>query len=80
MAKVSKKVIKSVSNKADTSNILKVSFVLEKETKGALRYAEIDASGKIKEYPNVVMGTIYLRKDALGEKKPSNLTIRINLD
>lgn len=78
MAKVSKKVVKS--NKTESSNVLKVSFALEKETKGALRYAEIDTNGKVKEYPNVVMGTIYLRKDALGGKKPNNLTIRIAMD
>lgn len=43
-----------------------LSFAFEKETKGAVRYHEIDKSGKVLESPDeYVVGTLYVRKHVL---------------
>ena len=48
---------------------MKLQFVLEKETKGALRYKEVDSNGEdVNDYK---VGTLYLRKSAfVGSKHP----------
>lgn len=57
-----------------------VHFKLVKETKGALRYQEVDDDGDAKE--DNTIGTLYLRKDALveGSKPPKRLTVTISED
>ena len=53
---------------------MKAKFKLEKETKGALRYTEVDANGE----PTIeLMGTIYLRKSAFPGQKPETLTVTV---
>lgn len=43
-----------------------VNFVLERETKGAVRYQEVDANGNVIVDPlAVAVGTIYFRKSGL---------------
>lgn len=50
----------------------RLTFTLEKETKGTYRYAEV-ADG-----PNPVVGTLYIKKSALTGDAPSTLTVTIN--
>jgi hypothetical protein len=54
-------------------------FVFERETKGAIRYAEVDAAGEIiGDYTQFVIGTLYVRKSALnGDGIPSSLKVKI---
>lgn len=49
-----------------------IKFELEKETKGTVRYSEV---GK-----DQVVGTIYVRKFALPEPFPKNLTVTITAE
>ncbi len=56
-------------------------FTLVRETKGALRYQEIDPTTH-KEHgmydPETVVGTLYIRKQAInGNPYPTNLAITI---
>ena len=52
-------------------------FSFEKETKGALRFQEIDP--KTGEQPdNYLVGTLYLRKAALGGGRPTTLHITVS--
>lgn len=44
---------------------MKVQFVLERETKGALLFKEVDAKGKIIESMyDTKIGSLYIRKDS----------------
>jgi hypothetical protein len=40
-------------------------FRLEKVTKGAVRFQEVDSTGEDVEFANAVVGAIYIRKAAL---------------
>jgi hypothetical protein len=44
--------------------VIEVRFKLEKETKGALRYQEVDEKGEVIEQAWAKIGTLYLRKSA----------------
>ena len=44
-------------------------FSLERETKGAVRYSEVDTE---------IVGTLYIRKAALSEPFPKELTVTIH--
>ena len=50
-------------------------FVVEKETKGAVRYKEVDEAGKDAFAP--VVGTLYVRKSAMPGRVPAKLTVTI---
>ena len=51
-----------------------VTFSFEKETKGAVRYQETDASGvPIKIEDGAKIGTLYVRKSALNGNMPMKL-------
>jgi hypothetical protein len=52
---------------------------LEKETAGAYRYQEIDASGAPVEQVWAKVGTLYVRKTALprGAKAPTMVTLTV---
>ena len=43
---------------------MEVRFKLEKETKGALRYQEVDDTGKAVEQAGNKIGILYIRKSA----------------
>lgn len=45
----------------------KISFIFVAETKGALRYAEINDAGQIVENDKARVGTLYFRKTRFGE-------------
>ena len=48
---------------------------LEKETKGAVRYQEVDSKGE--KLSNYAIGTLYIRKSALTTPYPTSLTVTI---
>lgn len=51
-------------------------FTVEKETKGAVRYAEVDATGKPAFSPQI--GTLYVRKSAMTEGRiPPAITVTV---
>ena len=49
----------------------KLTFTLERETKNTVRYAEIE------ELDTPVIGTLYVRKEFLGDKPPKKLTVTV---
>ena len=59
---------------------MEVRFKLEKETKGALRYQEVDEKGEVIEQAWAKIGTLYVRKSAFecGAAFPPEL--RVTLD
>ena len=58
-----------------------VTFKLEKQTPGALRYAETNEQGHpIKgDDEGAMIGSLYLRKAAMNGKVPESLTITVNV-
>jgi hypothetical protein len=58
---------------------MEVLFKLEKETKGALRYQEVDEKGDIIEQAWSKIGTLYVRKSAFerGAAFPQRLLVRV---
>lgn len=58
-----------------------VHFTLERETKGAVRYQELDALGKpIDTRTNMdaaIIGTLYIRKAALNGQIPVRIKVTI---
>jgi hypothetical protein len=56
-----------------------VAMILEKETKGALRYQEVDENGQPIEQGWAKIGTLYLRKTAFerGKKPPTMLSVTV---
>ena len=55
-----------------------VHMVKDKETKGAIRYAEIDAKGKvIDDFTKVKIGSLYIRRSAFKELPPQNITVEV---
>ncbi|WP_454627735.1 hypothetical protein [Bradyrhizobium cenepequi] len=54
----------------------KLHFIVEKETKGAVRFKEVDDAGNDAFAP--VVGTLYVRKSGMpGGKIPGKLTVTI---
>jgi hypothetical protein len=49
---------------------IEMRFKLEKETKGALRYQEVDEKGEVIERAWAKIGTLYVRKSAF-ERGPA---------
>ncbi len=49
----------------------KMTFTLERETKNMVRYAEIE------EFDTLVIGTLYVSKEFLGDKPPKKLTVTV---
>jgi hypothetical protein len=61
---------------------LEIRFKLEKETKGALRFQEVDDKGDVVEQPSAKVGSLYLRKSALerGAAFPQALRVTIETE
>jgi hypothetical protein len=61
---------------------MQVRFKLEKETKGALRYQEVDDKGEPIEQAWVKIGILYVRKSAFerGTAFPQTLQVTVNYD
>ncbi len=53
-----------------------VTMAYEKSTKGAHRFQEVDDEGTVKEFRDCVIGTLYVRKTAMGLAPPL-LTVTI---
>jgi hypothetical protein len=56
---------------------LNLTFLLERETKGAFRYQEVDSNGRPLDLADATVGVLYVRKAALGAAKPKSLTVTI---
>jgi hypothetical protein len=58
-----------------------IPFVLERETKGALRYTEVDDAGKPIEMAWAKIGTLYIRKTAFerGATPPQRLAVTVEV-
>jgi len=56
-------------------NSLKLQFALEKETKGAVRYQELDVNGGVAATFHI--GNLYLRKTSLPSTPPARLEIEV---
>lgn len=52
-------------------------FKLERETKGALRFVEIDGAGEPLEMVNSKIGALYLRKSSLNGAQPKFLEVSV---
>jgi hypothetical protein len=52
-------------------------FTMLKETKGAIRYQEVDSSGRPIELEAATIGTLYVRKSAIAGPIPQTLTITV---
>lgn len=60
---------------------LDIKFKFEKETPGAVRFQEVDEDGNTKSLADgATVGTLYIRKTALGGVKPSTLEVTIKGD
>jgi hypothetical protein len=57
--------------------IIEVKLVLEKETPGAVRYAEVNDKGDVVKGEDSKITTLYIRKSALGGETPGRLAVRI---
>lgn len=57
-------------------NMQKVIMALRNETKGAVRYQEIDSNGK-PVLTNYILGTLYIRKSALTAPYPKILLVTL---
>jgi len=55
-----------------------VTFKMEKETKGAVKYAELDDNGNVVDYADALSGTLYLRKSALQGAVPSEIKVTVS--
>lgn len=57
---------------------LVVKFLLDQETKGALRYKEVDDNGTPREITEgAKIGTLYIRKTAIPGKQPPALSVTV---
>lgn len=58
---------------------IKAKFILERTTTGAVRYQEVDDAGKALkgDADGAKITTLYLRKAALGDSIPNNITVEI---
>jgi len=58
-----------------------LTFKLERETKGALRYQEVEQNGRPVAVDSPaddrIIGTLYIRKAALNGQFPPNLTVTL---
>lgn len=55
-----------------------INFVFEKETPGAVRFQEVDATGnKVKVEGGAKIGTLYVRKTALNGEVPQKLLVTV---
>ena len=62
------------------SQKINLSFALERVTPGAARYQELDQAGQPVTTANgAKVGTLYLRKTALGKDIPNNVKVEITI-
>jgi hypothetical protein len=65
--------------KTNTTTKITAQFVLERETKGALRYQEVDEQGAPIEQVWAKIGTLYIRKTAFerGTEPPKRIAVTV---
>lgn len=57
-----------------------INMLLEKETPGALRYAEVNERGEqIDANSGAKIGTLYIRKSGLGGAVPKAITVAVSV-
>jgi hypothetical protein len=63
-------------------SLIEARFKLEKETKGAVRYQEVDDKGEIVEQAWAKIGTLYVRKSAFerGTAFPELLRVTVETE
>jgi hypothetical protein len=59
---------------------MEIRFKLERETKGALRYQEVDDKGDPIEQAWAKIGTLYVRKSAFERGTAFPQTLRVTVD
>ena len=59
---------------------MKLYFKIEKQTPGAVQYKELDANGAKQSVALSTIGTLYLRKSALGGNIPEDVTVELTLE
>jgi hypothetical protein len=61
---------------------MEIRFKLERETKGALRYQEVDDTSQAVEQAAAKIGTLYVRKSAFerGRAWPQKLRVTVDID
>lgn len=79
MAKKEEKEKAAATKAAPGQKTMTVAFQLERETKGAVRYEEINDKGDAIEMsdPSCVIGTLYIRKSVLNGEPPAKLLVTI---
>lgn len=61
-------------------NKFDINFKFDRSTKGAHRLNEVDDEGKVvKISDGATIGTLYLRKDKVGDKEPSEVKMTIEV-
>lgn len=58
-------------------NPIHILFKQEKTTPGAVRYEEVDTNGAAVPSGKYKVGTLYIRKSALSEPYPADITVSI---
>lgn len=58
---------------------IKATFKLDRETKGAVRYQEVDANGQPENVYHSV-GTLYVRKTAFAKGQPIPQTVSVTIE
>lgn len=54
-------------------------MTLQAETKGAIKYAEVDGHGEVLNYKDGTLGTIYVRKSAFfPDNWPKHIVVTID--
>ena len=54
-----------------------VNFIIERETKGTIRYREVVPPGVEDKLENKVIATLYIRKTSLGDERPEKIEVTI---
>ncbi len=54
-----------------------IRMILERETKGAVRYMEVGTTGQQLELADAVIGTLYLRKSAFTGRLPEVIIVTV---
>lgn len=54
-----------------------VTFQIKNETKGAVRFEEVDATGQVKDFATATIGSLYVRKSAIKGAIPQKLTVTV---
>jgi hypothetical protein len=54
-----------------------LNFIFERETKGAVRYKEVDGNKQVVAQPDAVLGTFYIRKSALNGTIPKGYKVTL---